>query len=66
MIGKELLNYMGAAEYLGLSPLTLRRYVSRRLVPYLKLGPSAVRFTPEDLDHWLESRKVNPLKRKPE
>jgi excisionase family DNA binding protein len=64
MTGKELLNYEGAAQYLGLSPLTLRRYVSYRLVPYLKLGPSAVRFIAEDLDRWLESRKVEPVNRK--
>ena len=60
MTRKDMLDYHGAAEYLGLSPLTLRRYVSRRLVPFLKLGPSAVRFIAGDLDRWLESRKVEP------
>jgi len=65
MNGKGLLDYQAAADYLGLSALTLRRYVSRRLLPFLKLGPSAVRFTTEDLDRWLESRKVEPLDRRP-
>jgi excisionase family DNA binding protein len=65
MNAKGLLNYRAAAEYLGLSPLTLRRYVSRKVLPFLKLGPSAVRFTTEDLDRWIESRKVEPASRKP-
>ncbi len=64
MNGKGLLDYKAAAEYLGLSPLTLRRYVSRRLLPFLKLGPSAVRFTRDDLDLWLQSQRVEPLDRR--
>ncbi len=53
-------NYKGAAEYLGLSEFTLRRYVSLGFVPHLKLGPKLVRFNIQDLDKWLESRKVAP------
>ena len=54
------LDYKSAAAYLGLSEFTLRRYVSLGFIPYLKLGPKLVRFNIQDLEKWLESRKVKP------
>lgn len=48
------LDYAGAAEVLGISPRTLRNWVSlgrrgkRPPVPHRKIG-GAVRFTPQDL-----------------
>jgi excisionase family DNA binding protein len=56
----ELFDYREAGEFLGLSEFTLRRYVSRGRLPYLKLGPHLVRFEPERLREWLESRRIEP------
>ncbi len=58
-----LLDYGAAADFLGLSEHTLRRYVSLGKLPYLKLGSKLVRFEPERLRHWVESRRVEPRAR---
>jgi excisionase family DNA binding protein len=48
-----------AAEYLGLEPGTLCvwRSTGRYSMPYHKVG-RAVRYLRDDLDAWLESRRV--------
>lgn len=46
-----------AAAYLGCTPLTLRAWVSKRKVPFVKLG-SLVRFRQRDLDEFLEQNSV--------
>ena len=56
----ELLNYDEAAEYLGLSPFTVHRYVSQGFIRYQKLGLKLVRFRPEDLDRFIQARIVEP------
>jgi excisionase family DNA binding protein len=43
-----------AAHYLGCKPGTLRVWVSKRKVPFVKVG-RLVRFRKADLDAWLES-----------
>jgi excisionase family DNA binding protein len=57
----ERLDYQGAALYLGLAGATVRKYVSRRVLPYYKVG-KLVRFTVSDLDSWLASRRVESAK----
>lgn len=48
------LNTEKAAEYLALSPNTLRQYVSRGKIPFIKVpGSNQVRFRREDLDKWM-------------
>ncbi len=56
----ELLDYPAAAAYLGLSPMTLRRYVSKQRIGYTKLGPRAVRFTPAQLQAFIRAGAVEP------
>jgi excisionase family DNA binding protein len=46
-----------AASYLGCTPLTLRQWVSKRRVPFLKIG-RLVRFRQKDLEEFLESRLI--------
>jgi excisionase family DNA binding protein len=43
-----------AARYIGIQPSTLRTWVSRRKVPYCRVG-RLVRFRIGDLDRFLES-----------
>lgn len=46
-----------AAAYIGCTPLTLRQWVSRRRVPFVRCG-RLVRFRKCDLDEWLEKNRV--------
>ena len=48
----HLLTLRQAAAYLGLSPWTLRQWVSQRRIPHVKLG-RAVRFDPVALVAWI-------------
>jgi predicted DNA-binding transcriptional regulator AlpA len=53
---QELLNENGVARITGLSVASVRRWRLLRQGPkYLKIG-SAVRYKPEDIAAWLESR----------
>jgi excisionase family DNA binding protein len=60
MENPELLDYRGAAEFLGLSEFTLRRYVSLRRLPFIKVGAKLVRFEPARLLDWIDSQRVEP------
>jgi excisionase family DNA binding protein len=53
----KLLKYEEAADFLGLAPTTLRRWVSKEKIPYVKLG-GAVRFNPAALARFIEARSV--------
>jgi hypothetical protein len=59
----ELVDRKRAAEILSLSPRTLDRYVSQRLVPYVKYPGGAIRFKTSDLSKLIERRtvKANPF-----
>ena len=46
-----------AAAYLGCTPETLRVWVSRRKVPFVKVG-RLTRFLKSDLDGFLEENRV--------
>ena len=50
-----LLTYRRLARILAISESTLRKYVSRRIIPYLKIG-RCVRFDPHEIDRWLATR----------
>ena len=45
----KLLTYPEAAAQLGMSPITLRRWVSDGRIGFRKIGRRAVRFTQSDL-----------------
>jgi excisionase family DNA binding protein len=58
---RPLLDYAGAAEYLGFTEKFMRRLVKEKRVPYVKMGPSKtsrVYFDPDVLDTWVESNTV--------
>ena len=55
-----LLDYREAADFIGLSEYTLRRYVSMGKIAHVKLGSKLVRFEPDSLRRWVESRRVEP------
>lgn len=47
-----------AREYLGVSARTLDYWIAARIIPFIKF-PSAVRFLPDDVRRWVESRRVD-------
>lgn len=55
-----LLDYREAADFIGLSEYTLRRYVSMGKIAHVKLGSKLVRFEPDSLRRWVESLCVEP------
>lgn len=54
----HLLNYQQAANYIGIHPVTLRRWVSERRVPCVRVAGSTVRFRVEDIESMLNVQEV--------
>jgi len=55
-----LIDIAGAAAQLGVSVRYLRRLVSQRRIPYVKLG-HYVRFDPAEIDEWIDRARVGDL-----
>jgi excisionase family DNA binding protein len=52
---REVMNIQQASEYLGVSPDTLYKYLSRGSIPAFKLG-NRWRFKRSTLDRWMEKQ----------
>jgi excisionase family DNA binding protein len=63
---ERLLNNTQAAEFLAISPYSLRRYVALRLIPHIKVGKRLVRFRLADLEAYLNRRTVTARRREGE
>jgi excisionase family DNA binding protein len=57
---KRLLTIPEAAEYLGLSKLTLYEWVSQRKIEYVKVG-RLVKFDQRQLERWIEKHTIKAL-----
>jgi len=55
-MNKRFIGANDLAQYLGLSPKTVRAWVWQRKVPYHKLGGS-IRFDLREIEPWLAKRK---------
>lgn len=55
--GKEVMDFKGVAEYLTISPITARVWVSRRVIPYTKAGRRTL-FLKTSIDEWLRENSV--------
>ena len=53
-IAEELLTCEEAAKYLRMTVRTLRRYIAREAIPYIRLPSGTIRFRRSDLDKWLK------------
>jgi excisionase family DNA binding protein len=60
----RLLNNDQAAEILNISPFSLRGKVSRREIPFIKVGRRTL-FDPTDLRAYIDARKVQPRREAP-
>ena len=52
----KLINVETTAEVLGVAPKTVRKWVSIRYIPYLKVG-RRVLFRPKSLELWLNQKE---------
>ncbi len=56
----QIMTEFEAAEYLKLSPATLRTWRSRGLGPVYTSAGGAIRYLVEDIELWLKGRRVEP------
>ena len=54
MNGLGMLDYSEASQLTGLSESSLRRYVSRGLIPFKKVGKRRVFFVKEEIERWID------------
>jgi excisionase family DNA binding protein len=57
--GDEVMDYKGLAGWLKLAEGTLRHYVMKRAIPFVKIG-THVRFLKPEIDKWLLERNRRP------
>jgi len=55
----HLFNYQQAAEYLGIHPVTLRRWISEKRVSCVRIAGSTVRFRQEDLEAMMSVQEMS-------
>jgi len=51
----EIMNYRGLSVYLKVAENTLRHWVMKGAIPYIKMG-SSVRFVKKHIDAWMEGQ----------
>jgi excisionase family DNA binding protein len=56
----RLLKIDEAAAYLGVSPLTVYDWISKRKIEHVKVG-RLVRFKESTLEKWIEKNTVKPI-----
>jgi excisionase family DNA binding protein len=54
---REVMNVRQAAQYLGVSPDTLYKYVNEQKIPAFKLG-NRWRFKKSKIDQWMEEKST--------
>lgn len=55
---EKLLTYQEAAEFLGIHQVTLRRWVSEKRVPCVRIAGSTIRFRFADLESMMSVQEV--------
>jgi excisionase family DNA binding protein len=56
----EILTIGKLSKYLSVSPNTIYSWISRKKIPYIKLG-RLVRFNRQDIDKWVQEKKVEEV-----
>lgn len=56
----ELLTYRDVAALLGVRLGTIYSMVSRRQIPFVRVGRRLVRFSKRRVEQWLQGRAVEP------
>lgn len=53
----RLLDKNGLTEFIPISKNTIAKYVSKKKIPFIKIG-SRVFFDPEEITEWVNSKRV--------
>jgi excisionase family DNA binding protein len=61
---RSLLTIDDVAEIMNLQPKTIRAWVGRREIPFVRVGHN-VRFRPEVVDELISKGEVHPSRRRP-
>jgi excisionase family DNA binding protein len=59
----DLLTIPQLAKKINLKPRTIKSWVEKRTIPFIKLPGGDIRFDPEYIENWLKIRTVKPVKR---
>ena len=59
---KKLLTIEETAEIIGFKVGSVYKLVCQKRIPYLKVG-GALRFDPDELEIWLDKKKIVPVAR---
>jgi excisionase family DNA binding protein len=59
----NLLTIPQLAEKINVKPRTIRSWVEKRTIHFIKLPGGDIRFDPEKIDSWLSIRTVKPAKK---
>jgi len=54
----DLLTEAQAAEYLSITPRTIRLWRNRRSLPFIKITNKCIRFRRRDIEAWLERSRT--------
>jgi excisionase family DNA binding protein len=54
MIPEKLMSIKEAAEYLGVSPNSVRNYIAKQGLKYQRVGPKLIKFRKSDLDKFID------------
>ena len=57
---REFLTVKEVAEMLNLSERTIRDYMKKRIIPYVKLPGGSIRFPKDEIDKWVETSFRSP------
>ena len=58
---EALLDTAEAAELLGTTERHIRYLVTKRRIPFVKIGGRSLRFKPEDLREWIDDNRVEAV-----
>jgi DNA binding domain, excisionase family len=59
----NLLTIDQLAEKVNMKPRTVKGWVSKRVVPFIKMPGGDIRFDPEKIESWLTNRTIKPTSR---
>lgn len=54
MMTEKLMSLKEAAEYLGVSPNSVRNYIAKQGLKYQRVGPKLIKFRKSDLDTFID------------
>ncbi len=60
ILEKRYLGMVECSEYIGVTKGTLYAWVSRKRIPYIKIG-KLVKFDLKEIEHWVRVRRIKEI-----